>query len=396
MKIALLCASAVVGTHHAVLAAATSQTMRRHVRGAHPDAAAAEEQFVVPPPADVGPDGFPQLPAVSNLMDTAQSTAKTLSLQAQNLEKRIEDVQKEKAARMAKQKEIFENKLKSQEEENRVLLQKNKEVAHEIDVLRAKNSEVTHHAEQLRDSNAVMRSELTALKSRLQAAVSFVKQSLSSTDDSHDQELSVLDAKVQERLLHTEGTDAGAAPPHHRATAPAAVAPPATKVAEASVADVDDDLDDDDAVASLLAISSKVHQEPAGAPEEAAAVEDPRGLLQTLEKNVKALQKQEKASEVQLKNAFFKDFQVGAKRKSALVAQQKALNATRDSLVALQNKLKTADDHLEATQKALTTRLHELGTFIQKLGHLAMAPAPEVPHLLQSLPATVSGGASRK
>eukprot|EP00446_Apocalathium_sp_SHHI-4_P043221 CAMPEP_0177329028 /NCGR_PEP_ID=MMETSP0368-20130122/19752_1 /TAXON_ID=447022 ORGANISM="Scrippsiella hangoei-like, Strain SHHI-4" /NCGR_SAMPLE_ID=MMETSP0368 /ASSEMBLY_ACC=CAM_ASM_000363 /LENGTH=492 /DNA_ID=CAMNT_0018789223 /DNA_START=85 /DNA_END=1560 /DNA_ORIENTATION=+ len=368
-------------------------------------ASATQQLGAVPPPADIGPDGFPKLPTVSNLLNDAQSTAQSLSAQASSLEKRVGQVQKEKAARMAKQKEIFEKKLMDQEQTNRVMLDGNKEVSKEIETLKSQNAAITKHGHEIQDSNALMRSELAALQSRLRSATDFVTASLVITDDSKAKELAVLDPKVQDRMLHKRppqprrpkfdvaevqqkaSVAADAAPP--AAPAKAAKATGLVKRAEANneedEAEEDDDSEDDSEGASLLAIASEVHQEPS------VDVQDPRSILLTLERGVADLQKQEQASEGQLKQMFFKDFQVGAKRHAALVAQQQGLNSTRDSLTMLQQKLKVAESRLQSTQDNLTQRLRELGLFVQKLGHLSMAPAPEVAHLLQSLPATVAG-----
>merc|ERR1719401_1313704 len=86
---------------------------------------------------------------------------------------------------------------------------------------------------------------------------------------------------------------------------------------------------------------------------------------------------------------FIRTYRLGSKKHSSLIVQQRTLNSTRASLLALRAKLRVADKHLETTRDQLSERLRGVGLFTQRLVHLALAPAAEVPRILKSLPNSV-------
>lgn len=146
----------------------------------------------VPPPADTGADGFPELPAVAMMLKDADATMKTINAEASSLAKRVAQAQEEKAAKMTKQKAIFDEKLHTQEAGNRAMLAANGKISEEIATLKGGNAAIVKHATELQAANKLMRSELSTLAAKLGIADKFVAAALSATDDSRAKELAVL------------------------------------------------------------------------------------------------------------------------------------------------------------------------------------------------------------
>merc|ERR1719183_401374 len=118
----------------------------------------------VPAPVDVGSDGFPQLPAVSTMLSEASGTLKTVSTKASSLEAKVVQAQMQSEARMAKQKAAFEEKLKQQEQGNRMVIAASANITAEIKQLQKSNTAYRKHAKQVQETNRVMRQELHTLE----------------------------------------------------------------------------------------------------------------------------------------------------------------------------------------------------------------------------------------
>lgn len=345
--------------------------------------AVADGETSVPAVADLGKDGFPQLPAVNQMLSGASGTLKAVNSQASVLEAHAVQAQMQIESRMAKEKAAFEERLKQQEKGNRDIIAANDKISGEIKALNEGNTALKKNAHEIEKTNEVMRGQLQKLESSFGVAKSFTAKSLFSTDDSDSALLQVLHGKA---LVQTS-----------------------SKSKSAAKDDDDDDEDDDDEEdqgTSFLSVKMKVRRAPAGPSEpepenvgpslDAAVTEleppvpKPENLLDGLAREIAQLANQEKESQKNLKQMFIRDFRAGAKRKAALLQQQKNLTATRTSLQTLQGKLKSAQEHLQTTQNHLQSRLHGLGQYLQKLAYFAMAPPNEVPHLLKVLPNTVS------
>merc|ERR1719458_1168033 len=235
-----------------------------------------------------------------------------------------------------------------------------------------------------------MRKELHAAQRGLTNARDFSSDALRSSDDSHAEDLAVLQ-------------------------------PPGKKVSFVSVGardqgyddqdsdqsedqgEDDDDSESDDQGASLLALSSRIRRRAlaaatAGEGAEAAAASqmsdiealatgrgglDSANLLEVLSKNIADLAKQQRQSEQQLRGAY-------DTKLNALLTEQRSLNATKASLLTLRTKLTAAEAHLEHTNSHLQKQLHGLGLFLQKLTHMILAPASEVENQLKKLPKAVA------
>merc|ERR1719271_200052 len=100
----------------------------------------AEATGEVPAPVDAGSDGFPHLPAVSQMLSSASGTLKTVNSQASDLEARVVKAQMQVEAKLAKQKAAFEEKLKQQEANNRMVIEENANITAEIKKLQSSNA----------------------------------------------------------------------------------------------------------------------------------------------------------------------------------------------------------------------------------------------------------------
>jgi hypothetical protein len=377
----------------------------------------------VPAALDAGSDGYPELPAVSQMLSTASNTLKSVNSQASSLEARVVQAQMQSEAKMAKQKAAFEEKLKQQEQGNQAVITANANISAEIKDLKSGNAALKKHAREIEETNKLMRSELHTLESRLGVAKDFTSKSLTATDDSKNSLLQVLKGgrKHHHAFVETSSKTQSHAGANDDDDEDDDDKEDSDETSDDKDDDDKDDKDDDEeeGTTSFLALSSKVHRAavadgssafeaamsdleaavpdvPAGPAMPDSPASNPGDLLEVLSKDVAHLAQQEKESEKTLKNLFIRDFRAGAKRHQALLTQQKTLIATRSSLQALQAKLKGAEAHLEATRAQLEGRLHGLGQYLQKLAHFAMAPQHEVPHLLEVLPKTVTVKAEAK
>jgi len=340
----------------------------------------------IPAPANVGSDGFPELPAVTAMLGSASGTMRTINQEAKALEAQVLQVEAQNEDKMKQQKSIFEHKLHQQEAKNREVISQNDAISHAIEDLKQGNVELRKHAKTLSEDNHLMRTEFHTLQNKLGQGNQFITESLTATDDSQSKELAVLKASSKRR----------------HDVAELETAKTSKKDDEDDKDDKDDDDDDDDdkddKAPSFMETSSRTKRmytetedtmEDEEAPTTTAAPADPKSLVETLHGEVETMQKEGRESERKLKAIFVATYQEGQKRHQALIAQQRSLNATRTSLTTLQEELKTADKHLEHTRTGLKQRLRGFGLFVQRLAHLALAPGREVSHLMDALPANV-------
>jgi len=294
----------------------------------------------VPGVVDVGKTGFPELPAVSAMLTDASQTLSGISTQAQKLQQQMLQVQQENAARMQRQKAVFDRKLKEQEQTNLQVVKENALLAKQIMDMKKANEEMLHHAQSMQKGNSLRHGELKMLQDQLLAAQKFLDESIQQTDDSKAEDLEVLSPDQA----------------------------PSTGL-------------------SLLALSSTSETEPvekvAGA--KAAAESEPESLVSMLASGIKVLKKQGQDSEAKLKSLFLSDFQAGVRRHKALLTQQQVLNDTLATMKTYHARLETADKHLQATQSAMDGRLHDGGLFMQKLSELTLARPEAAVHALQNL-----------
>lgn len=342
-------------------------------------------------PVLTAPEGVPRsLPAVSSMLGSAAETLKQINTQANVLEARVVQTQMENEARMSRQKAVFEQKLKEQDQENRNIEKNNARVSQEIGGLKKSNLETEKHAKELQVTNHLIRVELSTLKSKLAVSREFLAASLLSTDDSKAADLDVLEDQ-KNRKQGVASADAKKASSSQEDD----------DGEDDDSKDSDSDDDDDSATSFLMLKSSTATLRSDGSEEDSEdvaeaqdpadkATTDPRDLLKVLSSGVDNLETQEKESEAKLKQMFLQNFREGTKKRKSLLAQQKQLNATRATLLDYQGKLKTADGHLEGTKGKLEQRLHGLAAFLQKLSAIAMGPVNEAATKLNELPSGVT------
>jgi len=387
---------------------------------------AEEASTIDPTPEDSSQDGFPALPAVSAMTDSAAETLKSVNSQALVLEARLAQTQKENQEKLAKQKAIFEERLKTQEQGNRVVVSENADINASIDALREGNANLTNHAKELRAENRLKRSELQTLKAKIGLASEFVAESLKATDEQGVAALAVLNKPVVTHghkdiaLVATSEHDGDKKVSTHGSWLQAKKMQAKTIAAkqddEDSDGDEDDDDDDekspvpvkdddsdDDRADSFLALSSKVHRVSTKRSEDNSdfqfdeslayhhkrSLTNPRDLISSLYSGVDTLSKQGDANAARLKALFVGAFKKGGKRHSALLVRQKALNATREGLQNTQERLQKAVSHLDGTFRSLDGRLQGLGNFLRRLGHLGAAPDTEAKRIMKTLPTKI-------
>jgi len=308
------------------------------------------------------------------------------------LEARVVQTQMENEAKMARQKAVFEQKLKSQEDRSRAVVAANQRISGEIASIQGNISALQHKTEDIQRASEIMRSEMKTLGGRLARGKAFLLSALKSLDDGQAPQLAILqelksthrsDSKHERKRAKT--VHRGAAPEikHHKKKQAHEVL---MKIAS------DDKNDKDPDEVSFLALeATHAQQRAAGsaAPGAGGAAGSPKDLVNTLGQAVTTLQQEEHLSEAKLKVMFLTNFKAGVKRYAALLADQRKLIATRKTLLAQQAELNVADEHLRATQSALQQKLQSFGLFAQKLAHLALAPTEEARELLRHLPADV-------
>eukprot|EP00933_Yihiella_yeosuensis_P004925 TRINITY_DN109335_c0_g1_i1.p1 TRINITY_DN109335_c0_g1~~TRINITY_DN109335_c0_g1_i1.p1 ORF type:complete len:374 (+),score=122.58 TRINITY_DN109335_c0_g1_i1:73-1194(+) len=326
---------------------------------------------VVPKVLNADTDGLPQLPELSN--DISDEVA-DISSHIATLRQKLTRVQKDSRTRLAKQKKIFDRKLKEQEKKNKVVVNENAKLAKSIMKLKTMNTKILDKIEKEEKENDMRRGELKSIETQLMEVKASSQKALAQADDSNAPELTVL------RHLHAKADQKE-----------------------------EDDEDESESPESFLQIeestesseleSESVEEHPALAAEETdddeqeeqskkkkrAASAEPEGVVNELSGSIKALRRQSKKSENTLKVLFQKSFKQGVARRMALLAQQKQLQLTLKQMKEYQVKLKKAQQRLLKTRKILLEQIKSEGAFLGRLKKVADAPAAKVDSQLKSL-----------
>jgi len=336
---------------------------------------------IVPPPMDVGAEGFPQLPAVDDMLSEATGTMKSVNSRTSALQAQLLQAQVASEGKLNKQKIVFESKLQEQEDKNRDIVKANAALSEEIERLQIRTKSIKSHAHALEEGNHMLSAELRALQGKLDIAKDFTTKSLESTQESNKKLLELLRVARPHQQSHKARTsDMSLLLLSHRDH----------HASENADESVDGDSASDDSA-------------DGGGPHEPAdtgldkdlmdsmqkAKSSPSILLDILSKEVAQLAQQDKQSEAALKQTFVRDYRAGAQRRAALVEQQKALTAKKDSLLGLQSELETVVEHLKFVHSELERDIHGLGHFLMKLARFALAPKHDMPHSLEVLPTSV-------
>jgi len=115
-------------------------------------------------------------------------------------------MQMENEAKLARQKAVFETKLKSQEMGNRQVVNQNHLISAQIAVLKDQNSNLTKQADDLANANKLGRVELQTIQAKLQVATKFIDESLKVTDEHGAKVLDVLQSSAS--VAHKEDANA--------------------------------------------------------------------------------------------------------------------------------------------------------------------------------------------
>lgn len=386
--------------HHHGNAHSKVKTTPRTPLGAS-QAAVAKEESSAPPPhgplpqvpvaVNAGPGGYPQLPAVSAMLGSSSQTLQSINKEAHVLEARVVQTQMENEAKMARQRDVFEQKLKSQEDRARAVMAANQRLSREIAEIQANISTLQHQAQDVQAASEIMRSEMNILEDKLARGREFLLSSLKNLDDSRATQLAVLqELKIRHRL-HTRHTGKAARAVHQRAADTPSKERHVPEVMKQITFNVTHEGEPDE-VSFLSLGATRMHRTSQPSTGVATAAGSPKDVVNVLGHAVTTLQQEEHLSEAKLKVIFLTKFKAGVKHYAALLSEQRKMITTRKTLLAQQAELRVADEHLQATHSALQQQLRSFGLFTQKLAHLALAPTQEAPELLRRLPADVEAG----
>lgn len=317
-------------------------------------------------------DDVPELPAVASMISTETDTLKDITSQADVLRARVVQIQTDNEAHLAKQRAILEHELKKQTRNNRAINMTNANIRKQIESLEVGNVVLTHDASDLRKSNERLVAEIRTLQSRVSTSKDFLATSLGHTDD---QSTSVaIGRRPVSKFDNSNAPRLTAAAQHHD--------PQENSEDAGDDADNADDTDFRNDGTSFLALSmTRRAREPAA---------NPNDLLSSLSKRVKSFAAQAQDSEATLQTAYTSAYTAGEHQRSALLAEQTKLNATRSSLLVLQEQLRTSDDELSGIKAEYQRRLRGFGLFLQRLAHIALAPENMVSQLMQDVPDNIA------
>lgn len=282
------------------------------------------------------PNSMGGLPELSSMLEGQSDTLSGINSQATQLQKQIQSLESQNTFRLYNEKKIFDLKLEDQEEQNKELAKQNNHLAKEIIDMNQTNANILKDAAELQKGNADRRKELKLLKEHLEASVSFMAHAYTTSDDSNEADLEVLKSAgevPQELSLISISEGKGR----------------------------EKDIHEDSGLDFI-----KLAESAAGQPDEEAAA-----IVTNLQTGLNAMQKQGLASEEKLKAMFLQHFRVGNARHSALIAQNKVLQATLDSMKKHSERLRLATKHLTATQKQLDAELHDGSIFLRRVGRIA-------------------------
>lgn len=293
----------------------------------------------VPKVLDAGRSGFPELPAVSDMLDASSATLSSISSRAAQLQQQMKAVEVKNAARLHRQKVVFDKKLREQEEKNVKVVKENAKFAKEILNLKKENEIQLEQAKDLQKDNGLRQQQLRLLNEQLSTSQAFLANTMKVADDSKAAELEVL------------REDSDSATTDGKQEAP-----------------------------SFLSIVQSSSLEDSTAEEEA-----PESLMAMLEAGIKDMKVQGKKTESKLKELFLSHFQAGVKRHKALMAQQDVLKTTITTMSEYHTRLEVAVKHLKVTKDTLSKSLHDASLFLKRLSQLSASKPQEGVNKLSEL-----------
>jgi chromosome segregation ATPase len=320
----------------------------------------------VPSVTNAGADGLPELPSLDSITGDFSTAEQGIDAQVQALQAQLAKVKQTSKDRLAREKKVYDEKLKDQERKNQVVLKENGALAKELMSLHKTNDDLLKKVREEVRANEFQREELSALETQLKTLEAETEKTVAATDDSDAPELSFLKAtkaatttlapalkpSVELQALHFRGL-------------------------QTSFLQTDQIIRD----SKLPSFGSLL----TGAEEPADVVQaEAVSVVAVLEGSLKTLRAKSKTTEENLKQLFAQSYKAGSKRYDALMSQQSMLKKSLQEMKAFQAKLQAADVHLLATQKKLETQIHSEGEFLSKLGRIALDPSQAaIPALTQ-------------
>lgn len=303
----------------------------------------------VPAVENAGYAGFPELPRVDSIMEDASRAMQGIKSRAEQLQEKMMQAQRQSSLRLKKQKAIFDEKLKEQEQKNQVIVRENKAVAAKIMAARRVSQEEHAKALGIHKEGQSRRKQLYLLQEQIRHMEHFLAESLA-----------LEDKKVPEGdVLQTPSL-----------------------VQKDQVAKSDGD--ETNAGLSFLTLEESFEQEQAVSEEQTSTdtetstssdEDDPESLVAVLNSAVLDMKKEGKESEHKLKELFMTDFKSGAHRKKMLLEQRQVLKTTDSKMDKYTARLETAERSLEEKAGMANTRMHAAGRALKKLAELADAPS---------------------
>lgn len=334
----------------------------------------------VPPVANAGHDGLPELPAIDSITDSFASTARGIDSQVHSLQSRLAKIEQTGKERITREKGVFEARLKEEEKKNQVIMQENAALAKQIMAVHSNNEKLLKKVRAEVKSNEAKRKGISALLKKIVEAQTAAEKVLADTDDSNAPELSFLRKAKQSKEKAVEVKEKPIVEAKARYEKRASESKEASRAEEEPVSFVQ------------IEEFSLVEPEEVGIkPEEALSLkhddkaDEPESLVGALTKSIEVLRVESKHSEEKLKQLFAESFKAETQRHSALTAQQELLKKRLSDMQAFEEKLKKADDHLLSVEKTLQDRMLAESKFLGELSTAAMSPAQEVKQQLSML-----------
>lgn len=318
-----------------------------------------EKLPAVPPVANAGHDGLPELPAIDTITDSFASTARGIDSQVHSLQSQLAKIEQAGKERITREKGVFEARLREEEKKNQVIMQENAALAKQIMSVHSNNEQLLKKVRAEVKSNEAKRKGISALLKRIIEAQTVAEKVLADTDDSNAPELSFLRKGKKEKVVEVKEKPV--------------VEAKGARVEEEPVSFVQ--IEEFNLVEPEEALSLK-HDDKA---------EEPESLVGALTKSIEVLRVESKHSEEKLKQLFVESFKAETQRHSALTAQQELLKKRLSDMQAFEEKLKKADDHLLSVEKTLQDRMLAESKFLGELSTAAMSPAQEVKQQLSML-----------
>jgi len=279
-----------------------------------------------------GASGAIGLPPVSEQKPPLRGVFKKLNVQIGALEQRLAAAKQGNKEAVARQQQVFTEKLRRQLEEIEALTSANSVIANQVEHLKQSTASLRAHADKLQENVTFTEEKLRGILTNLTTAEEFVSSSLRSFNMANSSEMQVLAELAQK--------DADKA------------------IREAKNA----------RLAEIKSISMSMMQtevSPQFDQEDKSGLKD---LMQKVATGLDSLAPAQEERLASLEASFRSKFDDGERKRIALAQQQADLNSTKTSLVELESRLKVAVQHLEEMTVQLQERADAARIFVHRIG----------------------------